>query len=108
MNFFRRPQVPEIDPHEAKERRDAGAFLVDVREQDEYATSRIPGGKLFPLGELADRLDELPEDRELVVYCRSGARSARAVEFLQAQGREAVNLAGGILAWAEAGLHVKE
>ena len=56
---------------------------------------------LIPLGTLPDRLSEIPKDRPVVVHCRSGARSARAVAMLRAEGYDAHNLVGGILAWAE-------
>lgn len=96
--------VPEIDVHEAKRRVESGARLLDVREAEEYGANRSPGAELIPLSEFAERYRELPDDEELVVHCRSGARSGRAVEFLRAQGYDAVNVAGGILAWAEEGL----
>ena len=75
-----------------------------MREADEYATNRIPGAELFPLSEFMQRYEELPDDSEIVVYCRSGARSARVVQFLRAHGYDAVNVAGGILDWASEGL----
>jgi adenylyltransferase/sulfurtransferase len=76
-------------------------FLVDVREPSEYAVSQIDGALLIPLGTLQDQLDKLPKDRPIVVHCRSGARSARAVAVLRAEGYDAHNLVGGILAWAD-------
>lgn len=100
--------VPEIDVHEARRRADGGACFLDVREPDEHAATRIPGTTLLPLSEFAGRFEELPKDREIVVHCRSGARSARATEFLRAHGYDAVNVAGGILAWQEEGLAVEE
>lgn len=101
-------QVPEIDVHEARRRVDAGAVFIDVRESDEHAAARIPGATLLPLSEFPRRFEELPLGREIVVHCRSGARSARATEFLRAHGYDAVNVEGGILAWAEEGLPVEE
>jgi len=95
--------IPEITVEELSRRRDAGEelFLVDVREPHEVQICSI-GGKLIPLGELPRRVHELDTAQELVVYCRSGARSARAVAFLQQAGfRRVHNLAGGILAWAD-------
>lgn len=86
-----------------KQRLDAheDIFVLDVREPDEYRAGNI-GGHLIPLNDLPKRLDELDATRETVVHCRSGARSAKAVEFLRAQGfRDVKNLVGGILAWAE-------
>jgi molybdopterin/thiamine biosynthesis adenylyltransferase/rhodanese-related sulfurtransferase len=75
--------------------------LIDVREPQEAAISSIRGSILIPLGSLPGRLHEVDPTRPAVVYCRSGARSARAVEFLRKAGLERTyNLSGGILAWA--------
>jgi adenylyltransferase/sulfurtransferase len=73
--------------------------LLDVREPSEHAVSRIDGAVLVPLGSLARSFDRLPRDRPVVVYCRSGARSAKAVAQLRSAGFDAHNLAGGILVW---------
>jgi sulfur-carrier protein adenylyltransferase/sulfurtransferase len=95
--------VPEIRPEELKRRLDAGEdiFVLDVREPHEYQIANI-GGHLIPLGELPQRVNELDPNREIVAHCRSGVRSAKAVEFLRNNGfRNVANLAGGILAWSE-------
>lgn len=95
--------VPEIGVKELKRRLDAGddLLVLDVREPHEYKICNI-GGRLIPLGELAARVHELDSARDLVVHCRSGVRSAQAVEFLQDAGFDRVwNLKGGILAWAD-------
>jgi adenylyltransferase/sulfurtransferase len=95
--------IAEIEVEELKRRRDAGEdlLLVDVREPHELAISSL-GGLHIPLGDLSRRLGELDRGREVIVYCRSGARSGRAVAFLRQQGfARAVNLAGGVLAWAD-------
>ncbi len=85
-----------------------GALLVDVREPNEYSEIHAQGALLLPLSELESRFSELPKDRPLLMICRSGARSARAGEYLLAQGySDVTNLAGGTLAWAEAGLPVE-
>jgi len=77
-------------------------ILLDVREPFEWDIARIEGATLIPLGELASRLGELNPTDEIVVQCKSGGRSARAVEFLQENGFSHVsNLVGGILAWAD-------
>jgi rhodanese-related sulfurtransferase len=79
--------------------------VVDVREAEEFAESRIPGAKLLPLSEFAARVAELPKDEPVVLYCRSGGRSAQAAAWLAAKGHaEVLNLEGGILAWYRAGL----
>jgi len=77
-------------------------LLLDVRNLNEYQICQIPGNVLIPLPELGNRLGELPRDKEIVVHCKMGGRSAKAVELLKQQGfTNVVNLQGGILAWAE-------
>ena len=98
------PSVEEVVPLELKRRIDAGerVVLLDVREPFEYAFCRIENSKLIPLGELGRRMGELERSAEIVVYCHTGVRSARAVEFLSSEGfRRVRNLKGGIRAWAE-------
>jgi molybdopterin/thiamine biosynthesis adenylyltransferase/rhodanese-related sulfurtransferase len=95
--------VPEIQVEELKRRLDAGEdiFVLDVREPHEYQICNI-NGYLIPLGDLPKRVHELDSSREIVAHCRSGARSAKAVDFLRQAGFKKVqNLAGGILAWAD-------
>ncbi|MNX11122.1 putative adenylyltransferase/sulfurtransferase MoeZ [compost metagenome] len=74
-------------------------LIVDVREPNEFAGGHIPGSRLIPLGSLASRMGELPGDREVVVVCRSGARSTNACGQLQAAGYRAKNLTGGLIGW---------
>jgi adenylyltransferase/sulfurtransferase len=77
-------------------------FILDVRNPEEYQICRIPGTKLLPLPELPQRLGELDKEREMIVHCKSGARSAKAIALLRQQGFTKLrNLKGGILAWAE-------
>ncbi len=83
-----------------------GAVIVDVRQPEEFEAAHVEGARLVPLGELAERTGELPADRTLYLICRSGARSAQATAYLEAQGYDAVNVEGGIIAWHEAGLPV--
>ena len=95
--------VPEMQVEELKRALDAGEdiFVLDVREPHEYQICNI-GGHLIPLGELPKRVHELDSSREIVAHCRSGVRSAKAVDFLRQAGfRKVRNLAGGILAWAD-------
>lgn len=94
-----------ITVHALKERLDCGEqpFLLDVRSPVEYDIAHL-GGYLIPLNELPERLDELEErrDADIVVYCRTGGRSARAVQWLRQQGFQgAVNLRGGLHAWSD-------
>ena len=85
-----------------------GSLLIDVREQNEYDELHIPGSILLPLSELAERYEELPKDKALIMQCRSGGRSGKATEFLLANGYEdVVNMAGGILAWSAADLETE-
>jgi len=82
--------------------RDNPPFLLDVREPHEWQICKIPGARLIPLGRLPASLNELDTADDIVAYCRSGARSARAVEVLRNAGFKKVrNLEGGILAWAD-------
>ena len=95
--------VPEMQVEELKRTLDAGEdiFVLDVREPHEYQICNI-GGHLIPLGDLPKRVHELDSSREIVAHCRSGVRSAKAVDFLRQAGfRKVRNLAGGILAWAD-------
>src|SRR5947208_1772696 len=94
----------EITSVELKERLDRGDRLkiVDVREPNEYQINRIPGSVLIPLGDVPRRQNELDPNDEIVVHCKSGARSAKAADFLRSVGfRRVLNLKGGILDWVE-------
>jgi molybdopterin/thiamine biosynthesis adenylyltransferase/rhodanese-related sulfurtransferase len=96
--------VIEINIDQFKEMRDNGNefTLLDVREYHEYDIANIEGSVLIPLGEIADRKDELNPDDEIVIHCHHGGRSMRATQYLKDQGFKNVkNLAGGIDAWAE-------
>jgi adenylyltransferase/sulfurtransferase len=96
-------RVPEIEPRELKARLDRGddLYILDVREPHEYQICNL-GGHLIPLGELPRRAHELDSSREIVAHCRSGKRSAEAVDFLRKAGfRKIWNLKGGILAWSD-------
>lgn len=99
----------EVSPQEAVglASGDGAAFLLDVREDTEVAAGRAPGSVQVRLAALADHVDDLPADRRIVCICRSGARSARAAQYLIQRGYDAVNLAGGMKAWAAAGLEVE-
>lgn len=103
------PADAEVTPQQARDGVREGGVLIDVREPWEYEQIRIPGAVLIPLGEVPDRLGEIPEGRDVYVYCRMGGRSARAAEFLRAHGRpRSYNVVGGIDAWKEDGLPVDE
>lgn len=95
--------IPEITVEELKAKLDKKEkfVLLDVREPHEYEIAKIPGSKLIPLGDLPQRVGELDKTAKLVVHCKMGGRSARAVQFLRAQGFDATNVAGGINDWSE-------
>lgn len=96
--------VPEVDVHEARRLQQEGVLLFDVREPDEFAEVHATGALLLPLSDLTGRAGEVPRDRPVLVICRSGARSGRAAEWLNERGASVTNVAGGTLAWVEAGL----
>jgi len=110
MSFLRSlmgPGVPSVSVQEAAELQggEAGALIVDVREPNEYNQIRAKGAVLLPLGRLNGRVKDLPRDREILLMCRTGGRSANATQFLAANGFENVtNVNGGIVAWYQAGL----
>ena len=89
---------------ELKAKLDSGApvCVLDVREARELAVAAFPFDVLhIPMNDVPRRLAEIPSDRSVVCACRSGSRSARVAAFLRGEGRDAVNLEGGILAWAQ-------
>lgn len=97
------PQLPEIDVHALAARRaqDEAFVLLDVREPDELEIARIPGSLSIPLGELPERLGELDPSKEIIVHCRSGVRSAKALQILLDAGfTRACHVQGGINAWS--------
>jgi rhodanese-related sulfurtransferase len=96
--------VPQVDPAEAARLIDEGAFLVDVREPDEFAAGHAPGAVNMPLEQLDP--DAVPRDRLIITTCRTGRRGAKAAARLLAAGFDVRNLAGGMTAWAAAGLPV--
>lgn len=95
--------VPEIDIAEAARRHATGTPVIDVREPDEYLDGHVPGAPLIPLGAVEARVDEVPATGEVLIVCKSGGRSRKAAELLRARGIDAVNIAGGTMAWIEAG-----
>lgn len=97
--------MQEISPKEAQRRIEKGALLIDVREANEYQEIHAEGATLIPLSEFETRYSELPKEKELVLICRSGARSGRATQYLLDHGyNKAVNLTGGTIAWQDTGL----
>ena len=100
------PVVPEIDPLSAWERvKSQDAMILDVREAEELDELAVPGVTHIPLGSLQAVAGNLPGDRDLLVICRSGVRSAFATQFLLASGfQRTLNISGGVIAWAQAEL----
>ena len=99
-------EAPVMSVDELAPELGAGAMLLDVREVEEWQDARVPGGKLIPLGEVVERLNEIPTNGRTYVICKSGGRSADACEFLRMRGIDAVNVTGGTLAWIESGREI--
>ena len=98
--MFARPPIPEVRARDVA----ADACLVDVREEDEWRAGHAPGARHLPMTQLPARIDELPDDGELLIVCRSGHRSAEVVGYLLGHGYGQVrNVADGMLGWAAAG-----
>jgi len=90
----------EITVSQAAAKRQAGAFILDVRQPEEWADAHIPGSTLIPLGDLEGRINEVPKDQEIVVVCRSGNRSAQGRDILKQAGfTQVTSMAGGLNEW---------
>lgn len=98
----------EVNPETVAELNARGTIaVIDVREDWEYQEGHIPGATLIPLGSLPDRVDEIPQDKPVVLVCRSGNRSSQAYRFLTQQGFDNVhNMVGGMIAWEDARLEM--
>ena len=95
-----------ISPAAAKALQDAGAMLIDVRESHEYRNGHAPGAKLISLGVIERRFGEIPKERQILVVCQSGMRSAQAAKLLSANGYLVKNVSGGMANWQRSGLKV--
>ena len=95
--------VPEIDVATLESLMADAVVLVDVREDDEYTDGHVTGALPIPLATVPERFGDLPTDSPVYVICALGGRSARAAEFLRAQGIDAINVAGGTQAWVDGG-----
>lgn len=102
--------APEIDVETARSVQDSpDVFMLDVREPYEYDEGHIPGITLIPMNEIPARVGEIPTDKQVIVTCRTGNRSAQVVDFLREQGFTNVhNMDGGIVAWQDAGYPVEQ
>lgn len=99
-------ELPEVGPEDAAALISNGAYLLDVREPDEWEAGHAPEAHHIPLGELEARYGEIPADQTIVCVCRGGGRSARAAAALASVGLDTINLAGGMRAWEAAALPV--
>ncbi|WP_432982274.1 rhodanese-like domain-containing protein [Dactylosporangium sp. CA-233914] len=98
--MFRRPSIPAVSAGDVPDE----AFLLDVREDDEWAAGHAPGAVHVPMMEIPARLGDIPADRDVFVVCRVGGRSGQVVAFLQQNGLDrTINLDGGMQSWAAAG-----
>jgi len=98
--------IPEIEADDASEAVTAGAFLLDVREPDEWSAGHAPDAVHVPMRELHLRAEALPRDRLIVAICRTGQRSRVVAETLAADGYDVVNTVGGMRAWQAFGFDV--
>lgn len=98
--------IPEVTPTEAQERSEGPAgVIIDVRESDELEQVSLDGAIHIPLGELQNRLEEVPKDRDVFMLCHVGQRSAMATQFLRQLGHDRVwNIKGGMIGWVKNGL----
>jgi rhodanese-related sulfurtransferase len=95
--------VPEIPAADLAAKQAEGAAILDVRQPDEFEAGHVAGAQLIPMAELPEQIDDVPAADTLYVICRTGSRSERASEWLRRQGIDAVNVAGGMVAWVAAG-----
>ena len=104
MNEATQQQMPEITATELKQRLDRGEDIqiIDVREANEVAIAKLPNATHIPLGQVVTRMGEIDPNRETVVHCKMGGRSAKAIDALKRSGFSGnlVNLKGGITAWS--------
>lgn len=113
MSFLSRlfdPSVPHVDAPSAKGKLETTPkpFLLDVRQPEEYRDGHIADAVLIPLGELGQRIEELPRDRQIICVCRSGNRSHTATRYLVSAGYDAVNMRGGMIDWTNRGFAIKK
>jgi rhodanese-related sulfurtransferase len=98
----------DIDPAAARQLLEAGAFLLDVREDDEWSAGHAPEAVHVAMGSVTERLGEIPSDRTVVCICRVGGRSGSVANALAGAGYDVRNVDGGMLAWEAAGYPVMD
>ena len=113
MNFFSiftGSKITGIQPTDVQARlnQKVKPILLDVRQPEEYQSGHIAGAKLIPLGELPQRMNELPKDHEIICVCHSGNRSSSATRQLSGAGFQVLNMNGGMIGWSRAGLPIKK
>jgi rhodanese-related sulfurtransferase len=114
MSFPGRPfsgvSIEQLNPQQVQDRmtQDPGAFLLDVREPDEYTRGHIAGAELISIRELAQHMSRIPKDREVICVCQSGSRSSMAAQHLAASGYRVANLKFGMMAWMQAGFPIQQ
>lgn len=96
--------IPTVSAAEAHDLMQQGTPLIDVREDMEWAQAHIPGATHAPISQFMHHVKDIPKDQQVLVYCAVGGRSAQAVGWLNQNGYDAVNVAGGIQSWAAEGL----
>ncbi len=103
------PQVPSVAPEQVGALLVDGAMLIDIREQNEWDEARIPGAVFKPMSEINGWWQDLPRDSKVILYCRTGNRSAQATHALVSQAGfdNVLNLTGGIVQWAQEGLDIE-
>jgi rhodanese-related sulfurtransferase len=108
-SLFSNTSNGSLSAAEAKQRIESGEplFILDVRQPEEFRVGHIAGAKLIPLGELNNRLKELPSDQDILCVCASGSRSSMATRQLLSAGYKAINLQGGMSGWQFAGYAIK-
>jgi len=106
MSSTNSASAPGLSAPEVFQLEQEGAFLLDVREHDEWAAGHVAGAVHIPLATLPNEIDRIPLDRSVVCICRSGGRSAQAADWLLQNGRDSWNLVGGMHAWQAAGLEI--
>ncbi len=103
MSSLESAGVPEVSVGELARSADGRVPVIDVREPDEYESGHVPGAKLVPMGEVVERVAEIPKGVPVYVICQSGGRSLKAARWYRARGIDARNVTGGTKAWIDAG-----
>jgi rhodanese-related sulfurtransferase len=101
--MYQSPEIPAVVVADVDEALLAEAFVLDVREPDEWARGHIDGATHIPLGQLQERVGEVPLGQKVLCVCAVGGRSSMATQYLASEGRDALNLDGGMHSWESSG-----